>query len=287
MNEFNEIRFVTRQETFNDLAVRELAQSRAKCICLIQNKRCKKGECASCPTFKRYFNCFSQLSDYDQQRLHNYTAEYYSFFSASPSNFMKHKDYCRYYGKMVAIIIGCLAVFCLMFSVPAPCDTKLREVSSQDEISEVYLGLIQETFEKVEKSHLFRTDISGDGLINCIDRAILFKLMWDDNVCTQILDDTNITCEDKMKRSYLFCQTCELVRNFNPGQLNHLFVMIYEPNIHKYIALEPDTNWKDDFIMTSVWGERYNTNKNFYNETEKYMSQLSPKLRRIYRTVNQ
>lgn len=118
MNEFNEIRFVTRQETFNDLAVRELALSRAKCICLIQNKRCKKGECASCPTFKRYFNCFSQMSDYDQQRLQNYTSEYYSKFSASPSNFMKHKDYCKYYVRMVAIIIACLAVFCLMFTLP-------------------------------------------------------------------------------------------------------------------------------------------------------------------------
>ena len=49
----NEIKIVTRQETFNDLAVRELAQARAKCICRVQNKRCNKSKCSTCPTFHR------------------------------------------------------------------------------------------------------------------------------------------------------------------------------------------------------------------------------------------
>ena len=44
MGKENEMRLVTRQETFNDFAVRELAKGRSACICRIQFGRCKKKE---------------------------------------------------------------------------------------------------------------------------------------------------------------------------------------------------------------------------------------------------
>lgn len=50
----NEFRFVHREETFNDLAVRELAAGRSACICRIQFGRCTKDECTSCEIGRQY-----------------------------------------------------------------------------------------------------------------------------------------------------------------------------------------------------------------------------------------
>ena len=59
MGKENEMRLVTRQETFNDFAVRELAKGRSACICCIQFGRCKKSECASCQIHAEYENCYN------------------------------------------------------------------------------------------------------------------------------------------------------------------------------------------------------------------------------------
>ena len=68
----NELRFVHREETFNDLAVRELAAGRSACICRIQFGRCTKEECASCEIGRQYRSCYNQMNDYDKQRLSKY-----------------------------------------------------------------------------------------------------------------------------------------------------------------------------------------------------------------------
>ena len=68
-----EMKIVTRQETFTDLAVRELGKSRAACVCRIQFKRCKKSECASCPQQEKLESCLEAMSDYDKLRLDSYT----------------------------------------------------------------------------------------------------------------------------------------------------------------------------------------------------------------------
>ena len=67
----NELKFVHREETFNDLAVRELAAGRSACICRIQFGRCTKDECASCDIGRQYRNCYNQMNDYDKQVSRN------------------------------------------------------------------------------------------------------------------------------------------------------------------------------------------------------------------------
>lgn len=284
---FDELRFVTRNETFNDLAVRELAQTRARCLCLVQNGRCKKNECAKCITFKRYFQCFSQMSEYDRLRLQNYTCQYYSKFSENPTSFMNHKEYCRTYKKIIKLIIACLAGFIFMGGLAIAGETKIREVRTRTEISEAYYEIIQDIFTKMKISRFYGIDITGDGQFNCIDRALLFKLLWDDRICSDLLEENSRTPEQLLNRASLFCASCELVRNYNPAtDLNHLFVMIYDAGADKYITIEPDVNWKDQFLIKEVWEEKYDPKANNYDETDYYMSKLNPKMRRIFRTVS-
>ena len=88
-----EIKFVTRTETFNDLAVKELGKGKAACVCRLQFKRCDKSACASCPQNQKYKNCVSQMSDYDKLRLDTYVSEYYVRYSRWPDQWMSHKRY--------------------------------------------------------------------------------------------------------------------------------------------------------------------------------------------------
>ena len=248
----NEIKIVTRQETFNDLAVRELAQARAKCICRVQNKRCSKSKCNTCPTSHRYYNCRSQMSEYDQQRLDNYTAEYYGMFSKSPSAFMPHKAYCKYYTRMVITVIICIAVFMLLFSVPGDKPSVLSRhnyVKCQDEIDyDTYLT-IQETILMTQRSI---RDVNQDGKINCVDHAIMFYLAW----------STFINAD------------CEIVHNVKPGIMNHLFVRVTDPVTDKYIEVEPWTAVTEDVTMDVCWQNgKYDYRYNLYGETNKWLNQ--------------
>ena len=289
MNDPNEIKIVTRQETFNDFAIRELAQVRAKCYCRLQFKRCRKDECKSCPTYKEYINCSCCMSDYDNARLGDYVAFYYDRYSDNPTAWMNHKEYCRFCTKLVLTIGLCLLLVCFPImllggcSVNPPKDTMIREVSSKVEISDDYLEFIDEVFEEIEKSTLYGNDLTGDGKFNCQDKSVLFKLTWDDMVCRELLNSKNKSPEDAMYTASLLCRTCELVRNYNPNTgMHHLFVMVYDPNIKKYVTIEPDITWRDTFIVSFVYGEQYDQKFNHYGETEEFMSKLNPNLRRMF-----
>ena len=113
----DEVKFVYRQESFNDLAVRELAKSQAMCLCKIQYKRCKKSMCATCSSHQRVQNCKNAMNDYDRERLHNYMLLYYNEYSKNPMAWMNHKQYVWSYFKfvftlivMMFLILGSIAI---------------------------------------------------------------------------------------------------------------------------------------------------------------------------------
>ncbi len=101
----DEVRFVHREETFNDVAVRELAKSQAKCLCLLQFKRCVKEKCINCASGQRIRNCKNCMNDYDRERLNNYTSEYYIQYSRNPMAWMSHKQFVRSYNRLVFVLI--------------------------------------------------------------------------------------------------------------------------------------------------------------------------------------
>ena len=116
-----EMKIITRQETFTDLAVRELGKTRAACFCKVQFKRCGKERCARCPQHINLENCRHSMSDYDRLRLDSYTAEYYAEFSKNPMAWMNHKEYVRHFARFILVfmfffilILGILGILLAM-----------------------------------------------------------------------------------------------------------------------------------------------------------------------------
>lgn len=101
----NDIRFVHREETFNDFAVRELATGRAACICKLQFGRCTKTECKNCNVFKRYKNCYKQFSDYDRERFAKYVSSEYIRFSRNPDQWRSWNGYVTSVGIKAILFI--------------------------------------------------------------------------------------------------------------------------------------------------------------------------------------
>jgi len=104
--EKQEIRFIHRNETFTDVAVQELAKSKAKCICCLQFHRCIPEDCKNCSIEKEYQNCVNAMNDYEKNRLTTYTNDYYLNFSSNPMNYMDHKTYVRHFSKFMFLLYG-------------------------------------------------------------------------------------------------------------------------------------------------------------------------------------
>ena len=96
-------------------------------------------------------------------------------------------------------------------------------------------------------------DYNRDGEINCVDRAVAFKLVWD-----QAYNPSD----------------CELVSNHNKDILNHLFVRVrVNSSFGTWVYVEPAYKpgcWKS-YKMEDVWGDIYNPQYNYYDETEKWL----------------
>lgn len=98
-------------------------------------------------------------------------------------------------------------------------------------------------------------DVSGDGRVNCVDHAVLFKVYWDKQF-------------DK--------EDCIIVRNYNrEKEFSHLFVQVWDHEWCRMVAVEP---WIDggDYshkyrCMECVWGDVYDHFRNRYNETEYWL----------------
>lgn len=243
----DELRFVHRKETFNDLAVRELAKSRAACMCRIQFGRCTKNECRTCAVNKRFAHCYNELSDYDKQRVHSYTAEKWLEDSRDPSAWCSFSQLIlRGFGMVFLVIIFfalfALVLFALDYVIDIPGDKPLSDV-------DMYI------IETMKEARSIVADLNNDGLVNCIDYACSFKLSW-----------------DKLFPKYK--GWCSIVRNYNPTNgFNHLFIRVrgsdgvvyveaWAKNINKYTMEE---NWP---------AGRYDPKYNMYGETWLWLSKV-------------
>ena len=242
----DDFRFVHREETFTDLAVRELAKSRSACICRIQFGRCTKEECKHCSVNRQFARCYNELSDYDKQRVHSYAAEKWVEDSRDPWQWCSFPKLVASFTGLMLAILGGLAVMVFMFNILANLPGDKPPVYSD---TDVYI------IEAMKKSHANISDLNNDGLVNCIDYACSFKLAW-----------------DRLFPKYK--GWCKIVRNYNPTNgFNHLFIKVsgidgtvfveaWAKNINKYTMYE---NWPNG---------RYNPEYNFYGETWLWMSKV-------------
>ena len=98
---------------------------------------------------------------------------------------------------------------------------------------------IEATLRKVAKDLEAKTDVNGDGLVNCIDAAVLFYKYYPnrDKVCI------------------------ELNRNATTG-MHHLFNCVLTDGVWK--AIEPQAYYtgKRSYLMSDIWGSQYDYTKN-------------------------
>jgi len=240
----DELHVVTREETFNDYAVRELAQSKAACMCRVQFKRCKAKQCANCYRHTRVANCEAAMSDYDRERLQHYTSVYYTEYSINPTTWMSHKEYKRYYARLMFFIL--LFLFIMML-IPIVLIGPLDAPNTVIDFDTAITSTIQ-----AAQSQVY--DVDRDDKINCIDYAIVFKLVWD-------------TRYPRLKTN------CTIIRNVNwLTDMNHLFICIN--NGYRNIWVEPGTYDPYNYTMESIWGDRYDPICNKYGETQYWLSEV-------------
>ena len=238
----NEIRLVHREETFNDLAVRELARGRSACVCRIQFGSCSKDDCKNCSIGKQYSHCYNQMNDYDKARLAKYVSENYVHDSLYPGKWMSYKGLCKHTARWFIIIIICMALLFIPLCLLGPGD-KPNITNVSDKTNEHIIVTEMLTQKNIK-------DVNYDNKINCIDYACTFKLIWD-----AIYDS----------------EDCIIIRN-KSLLLHHLFIGIYDDK--NLIFVEP---WATDpykYLMSENWFGKWNPRFNIYDETDKWLSEV-------------
>lgn len=172
----NEIRFIHREETFDDLAVRELAKGRAACLCKVQFGRCKKSECATCSVNKQYITCYNQLTDYNKQRLQTYVSKDYVEYSLNPQAWMSYNKLVLNTIKWIVITVLSL----LMLLVPL-CKLSAEPRTGIDRdwrIQDAELERKVTAINKYIDTHKY--DMNKDGKVDDKDCSAMFKKRWND-----------------------------------------------------------------------------------------------------------
>ena len=251
MSNNNEIRFVHRQETFSDLAVRELAESCAACICRLQFKRCTEDECENCREGIGFRNCYNQMSDYDRQRLNTYLRKAYADYSEHPEMW---RTFWGNVWHVILAIIGFFAAFVLIALLLR--GTECDRPNKRQPIKDSYASITKEMHSKVSNNIRYTSlnifDVTADGKKNCQDYSILFYLYWQDRFP-----------EDKDRVFF--------VRNKNPyNGMNHLFIYMIDYDGRGFY-LEPWADVPTRYLMFDSWTSRYNPKYNEIMPAERYL----------------
>lgn len=92
-------------------------------------------------------------------------------------------------------------------------------------------------------------DMNADGLYNCIDYSLCFKVTWD---------------------SMNSARDCEIVYN---SILNHLFIRVRKDINSAWIYVEPQGS-RYRYTMQDVWGDKYIAGGNVYGGTAKWLNDM-------------
>ena len=249
-----DINFVHREETFNDLAVREIAKRRSACVCMMQFGRCKKEECAECSIGIQYRNCYNQMSDYDKLRLAEKISEYYAEDSSHPEQWMSFKRLIIYICSIIIAFFIAGILLALMFFYGFPGDKPFlpdyaRNRALKTKVPDKYNAMIIET---LRQSHATIHDYNRDRLVNCIDYTVAFKLYWDKNYPQ-------------------YKMNCHIVRNIDlETGLHHLYIIVYDDDYNGHFV-EPYCNNIYEYSIKANWGNKIDHNNDIFNETSYWL----------------
>ena len=260
MSNNNEIRFVHRQETFSDLAVRELAESCAACMCRLQFKRCTEDECENCHEGIGFRNCYNQMSDYDRQRLNTYLRKAYAEYSEHPEMW---RTFWGNVWHVILAIIGFFMAFVLIALLlrGTECDRPTKRQPTKDSYGSISLAMKTKVINNIRYTQYNVYDVTSDGKKNCQDYTILFYLFWQDRYP-----------EDKDRIFF--------VRNKNNFTgMNHMFIYMVDYD-GKGFYLEPWAVNYNKFLMFDNWDYEYNP---AYNEIKPEEYYLKRAVNAVYR----
>ena len=218
-------------------------------MCRLQFGSCTKENCKNCETKIQLRNCKRELSDYDLLRLKSMTGDEYANLSRIPENWMKPEDidkslrkfFWDVFGKPIAIGLIMLVIFGI-WSVWA--NNKPQDTPKIDWDAAI--------IRTVQKTQATLRDVDHDGVVNCVDAAIMFKWIWDEDY--PLLKDT-----------------CTIIRNYNPGVMNHLFIAI-QSTTKTLVYVEPRAYYPQQYTMSYNWDKLYDSRFNWYGETQKWLN---------------
>lgn len=247
----DEIKIIHKDRTFSDQALHDLAHTQAACMCRLQFGSCTKENCRNCETKMQLKHCKSELCDYDLLRLKTMTGDEYANLSRIPENWMKpedidkslHKFFWDVFGKPIVIALAILATVFLV------CIVSGYFTLPQDAPRIDWDTAITNT---VRKTQATLRDVDQNGIVNCVDAAIIFKWIWDEDY--PLLKDT-----------------CTIIRNYNPGKMNHLFIAIQDTT-KPLVYVEPRAYYPQQYTMSYNWGDIYDSRFNWYGETQKWLN---------------
>lgn len=224
---------VTREKTFNDNAIDELAEVNASCTLRLQFGRCKFEECKNCSLYKQRNNCYKNMNDYDRARLHQRTSERYAILSMNPEPYYSSKRIAAQAYGMLFVTIALVIITLIFFLVPAPNDIKPKKTGVKTDATSGTNYMIVDTLAYV---HDAIYDVDKDNIVNCRDYSYLFKYYFDSK--------------------YSEYATCRIVYNYNIGTgMCHLFVAVEFSDI--IFCVEPQSNYDENYMMQDVWGSQY------------------------------
>ena len=241
-------------ETDLDKCIDAMADSIAGCKYALLKKQCSKYDCIYCNIGCRNLKLYNSFTEMDRLRIDNEVNKRVSLlmsakFGSILSPIKKVTLILRYILSIVAVSISAIFIMRMLLGcviVPKDNTATVQNVITSDCVShpQVYAKIK----DILNATSSLDVDMNNDGLVNCIDRAVLFKEEWD--------------------RTYPFYKyRCIIVRNRN-DKWHHLFVQI------DYLGLwciEPNGD-SNRFIMETYWGSTYKRANNIYNETDKWLS---------------
>lgn len=254
-------------ETSHDKDIKVLSYTKYKCLCNLADDICTSSKCKRCETGIKLMNCYNELAECDQLNVDNQAWYLYSTRSMNSLMIERKLDMKD---KVLHIIVKILLILAFLFGIFGMC-VSFASVSVIETNADVRPAYPSELFNSflwpyrsyntqynksnkeiydtlVQMNKVPKYDINKDGLVNCIDASIRFKLTWDMLYPTHKLD-------------------CIMVR-----VPKHLFIAVDTPQGRLFV--EPQANLKYDNIYSIIEGP-YTLDEMTFNETERWLIEIS------------
>lgn len=145
----------------------------------------------------------------------------------------------KIHGKYIIITVFLISCFSSLFA--------------QESINPMSNRMNEMIVQTVQQANDNLYDYNGDGLLNCIDHACIFKVEWDKKFPNE-----------KWR--------CQIVRNKKDGVMHHLFVQITD----EYGQIIEVESWSANpykYLMSENWpADMYDQKFNIYGETEIWLA---------------